>query len=184
MRTAKRTTPIVALAVMLPILSGCLWAPGLEAVRKEIERQMPSAHFEKEFAISLGPVSLGLTRMIVGLVPDAAEARPYLKHIRSVQVAVYNVDTNTRDVKLKIPSKLKSLLEEEDWELVVKTTEQDESTWVLYRVKDETVTDLYVVTFDGEELVMVVASGRLDRVLEKALNDHIDLSEDLGVDIH
>ena len=59
--------------------TGCLWAPELSQIQREIERQLPGSSFEKEVRLSLGPLSLGMARFVTRViprsyVPEAGEA--------------------------------------------------------------------------------------------------------------
>ena len=180
----KHATSVIGLALALSLLSGCLWAPELDRVRKDIEDQIPGAEFKKDFALSLGPVSLGFARLVTGFVPDAHEARGYLEEIRSVKVAIYEAKNIPADVSLRMPSKLQHLLEKNGWELAIKAKERDESVWILFRTKGDAIRDMYIVVLDEEELVLVRAGGRLDKLFEKAMNEHLDLKDDLGIHIN
>lgn len=178
-----KTKLVVLIPILMMMTSGCLWAPGLDGVRKEIQDQIPGSHFEREFAISLGPISLGLARTITKMVPDedANMASGYLKEIKNVKVAVYDAYDIPRDFELKTPWRLERLLEEEDWEMAVKVREDGESVWVLYREDSDTVRELFVVVLNDDELVLVKAEGRLDRLMEKVMEDHVDLPSELGL---
>ncbi len=180
---AKRIGTLVGLAFMLTNLTGCFWAPELDSVRKEIERQIPDAHFEKDFAISLGPISLGLVRTIIRFVPDedVHEVREYLGDLSKVQVAVYEANV-PRDAELKTPHKLESLLDE-GWEMAIKARNHGGSVWVMYRSDGDEIREVYVIALDPDELVLMKASGRLDRLLAKVMEEHGDLGE-LGIGGH
>ena len=180
---AKRIGTLVGTAFLLASLTGCFWAPELDRVRKDIERQIPDAHFEKDFAISLGPISLSLVRTLSRFVPedDVHEAREYLGDLSKVQVAVYEADV-PRGTELETPHKLESLLDE-GWEMAIKAREHGESIWVMYRSDDDEIRDVYVIVLDPDELVLVKASGRLDRLFAKVMEEHGDLGE-LGIGGH
>jgi hypothetical protein len=49
--------------------------------------------------------------------------------------------------------------------------ERDESVWVLYRVDDDSVREVFVVALDREELTMVKVKGRLERLIGRALTE-------------
>ncbi|UCG53043.1 MAG: DUF4252 domain-containing protein [Candidatus Latescibacterota bacterium] len=174
MRSGKIAT-IIGFAVLLTLVSGCLWAPELDRVRRDIERQIPGAEFKKEIALSLGPVTMGLARLIVKLAPDTEEAASYLRDVSRVKVAVYEAENVPYDVDLRIPRDLEKLLEKDDWELVVKTRDKGEAVWILCRVEGDRLKSLYVVALDNDELVLVQAHGNLDRLFEKAMRDHTDI---------
>jgi hypothetical protein len=174
-RTYKRLTiTAVVIAVLLGIAglsSGCLWAPHLADLRKEIQRQLPGVSFEKEVELTLGPVSLALARMVTRMVPDARDASGYLRDVSRIELAVYNAESMPSSFNLAMPDRLKKMQSDEGWEMAVKMREKDEVVWVLYRIEDEKIKELYVIVLDDEELVMVRAQGKLERLLARALRD-------------
>ena len=173
---SKRMMPVIAVVLGLTLLSGCLWAPELDRIRRDIENQIPGASFNKEVAFSLGPVTLGLAKLIVNFIPDTEEARPYLKYVRSVKVAIYEADNIPSDFSVKLPRGLKKLLDKGDWELAVKTKDDNATTWILYKSDGDSIKGLYVVVLDDDELVLVRASGDLDRLFQKAMRENMNLS--------
>ncbi|MEJ2722499.1 MAG: hypothetical protein P8181_15375, partial [bacterium] len=105
----SKATPIVGFALALTLFSGCLWAPDLDRVRRDIQRQLPGVSFHRDIALSFGPAVIGLARLLVKLVPDAEEARPYLSDVSRVTVAVYEAKNVPREFSLKTPEELKRL---------------------------------------------------------------------------
>jgi len=172
-RTSDKTRGLMIVAVVclvLPLVSGCVWAPELGRLAQAIEEQMPGAHFEKEFAISLGPITLGLARMASGMVhdDDVQVARSYLGDVRNVQVAVYKTHSVSSVTRVRMPKQLERL-QDKGWETAVRVREDDEVIWVMYRSDDESIRELYVVVLDDSELVMVKVRGNLERIAGKAL---------------
>ena len=94
-----------------------------------------------------------------------------------VQVAVYDTSDMPSMSNIKMPSRLKDL-EERGWETAVKVREENEAVWVMYRIDDDSIRDLYVVVLSDEELVLVKATGNLDRIMARAL---IDADHERGV---
>jgi len=173
-RYSMRTVVIaLLLALVVPTGSGCVWTPELARVKDDIERQLPDAHFEKEFSLSLGPIALGLARIVTRLVPDTGDARVYLKDVHRVQVAVYNTSTSTIG-NVRMPQRLRRMAED-GWETAIRARQDDGVVWVMYRADEESVRELYVVVLDDEELVIVKASGRLERLLARALMESDDI---------
>lgn len=161
---------VIAIALVMSATTGCAWTPELTRVKNDIERQIPDARFEKEFSISLGPVAMRFARLVCRFVPDAREARGYLKDVSRVQVAVYNMSSMPPVKHVHIPDQLKNMTNE-GWEVAVKVREDDHLVWVLYRADKNTIRDLYVVVLDSEELVLVKASGNLERLVARALSE-------------
>lgn len=174
-KTSTRKVKIIIVVVLLlgiaGLSSGCLWAPSLAAVRKEIQRQIPGANFEKEFEITLGPLSLAFARTIARMVPDAREASGYLADVSRIELAVYKTESMPRHLDLTMPERLQDMQEAEGWELAVKVRDDNEVVWVLYRLEQDRIKEFYIVVLDDEELVLVRAQGRLERLLARALKD-------------
>jgi hypothetical protein len=170
-RRALIPIAIVVLLAVAAATSGCLWAPDLAMVRKDIERQLPGASFEKEIELTLGPISLTFARLITRVVPDAREASGYLRDVSRIELAVYNAERVPPARDVKMPERLKEMTSGEDWEMAVKIRDNDELVWVFYRMEDEAVRELYVVSLDDDELVMVRAEGRLERLVARALRE-------------
>ena len=169
----RSPTPIVILLliVIAGAASGCLWAPDLAMVRKDIEHQLPGVRFDKEIELSLGPISLAFTRLLTRITPDAGDASGYLKDVSRIELAVYNTQDMPPASTVTMPDRLQKMTESEGWELAVKVRDDDELAWILYRLDDETVRELYVVVMSDEELVMVKAEGHLEHLVARALSD-------------
>ncbi len=170
----KQTILILSIVLIVTTSSGCLWAPELDGVRKDIESQLPGASFHREFALSVGPITLGLVRTIIRFVPDAAEAREYLKDVRSVKIAVYDARNLPADPDLRMPKKLGSLLEKEGWEIAAKVNQDSDNVWLLYRAEEDSIKDLYAVVLSDDELVLVRAHGNIDQLAVKVMRDHVN----------
>lgn len=168
---------LVVLAVIPLLLVGCFRARALERVAEEIAWQFPEAEFEREFSIALGSFSLGLVKLAASFTEESREARKYLTGIRRVQVAVYKVRHLPSVEDAELPSRLGELLEDDDWDMVVKTAERDERVWILFHEDGNTIRDVHITVLEEDELVLVRVSGRLDELLDKVLEDHGDLTQ-------
>jgi uncharacterized protein DUF4252 len=185
-----RRLRLLAIAGLTPLLlSGCLWAPELGQIQREIQSQLPGSQFENEVRLSLGPLSLGLARFVTrfipeNYVPEAGEAHEYLQEVRSVQVAMYRTRTLPSLETVRMPPRLKQIMQEQNWQLTVKNQKTNELTWVLTRVEGGVVRDLYVVLLDREQLVLVRVEGSMNELLAKAMRNRADeLPQMLGLDL-
>jgi hypothetical protein len=164
---------LITLAAMASVSAGCMWTPELSQVCRDIERQLPGASFDKEFAVSLGPISLGFARLLTGLVPEARQARGYLGDVSRIQVAVYDASHVSSIGEVRMPRRL-TRLTEEGWETAVRAREDDSVIWVMYRIEDDSIREMYVIVLDDTELVMVKARGHLERLAARALREAHD----------
>jgi hypothetical protein len=167
-----RHVRILTVAMLVALFSGCLWAPELDRLRKEIEVQLPGSHFKKEISVSLGPFALALIRTVVRIVPGTDEFKPLLQEVRSVKVALYEVKAPRPYGPLSMPRSLRRMLEE-DWQLAARFTEASEVVWLIYRTKGDTVSHVFIVVMDDKNLVLVRAEGRLDRLMQRAVRPHL-----------
>jgi len=158
-----------ATALALLAAPGCFWAPELAGVRRDIEAQLPDATFDKNIELSLGPLTMKFARLVTGLIPDAREARGYLKDVNRVEIAVYEAHLK-EPAPLRTPERLRSLLDD-GWELAVRVRETDEAVWLLYRADEESIREVFIVVLNTDELVLVRARGRLERLVAHALRE-------------
>ena len=165
---------VLALAVPL-LLGGCFRARQLEAIAADIAFQHPEARFDREFSVSLGAFSLGLVKFGAGFVEEGREARKYMTGISKVQVAVYKVSRLSSLEDLEMPEVLSDLLDD-DWEVVVKSNQDDERVWILYREDDDVIRDINMTVLDDEELVLLHVSGELNALLEAVVRDHGEIT--------
>ncbi len=158
------------LIAALPFASGCVWTPSLNHIKDDIARQIPGATFDKEMSIAIGPGAIALARGVASFIPPAQEARAWLKDVSRVEIAVYDVQREGPAGRIETPPRIRAMVDE-GWELAARVRERDESTWVLYRIDDDSVRELFVLSLDDHELVMVKVKGRLERVLARALSE-------------
>jgi hypothetical protein len=161
----------VVIATVALLMTGCMRSRQLEGLCDEIADQCPGAHFSKELSLSLGPISLGLVRFATGFSDKTREARQYLSGISKIELAVYKVDSRLQRNRLKLPKQLHELLEEDGWEIVVKSSEKNEAAWILFREDDGVIRDMHITALDNHELVMIRVSGRLNELFDKAMED-------------
>ncbi|MFH1756117.1 MAG: DUF4252 domain-containing protein [Candidatus Latescibacterota bacterium] len=167
----KRYVQIAAILVMAMLLcSGCLWAPGLERLKNEITAQLPGARFDKEVALTLGPMSLMLARAAVRFVPEAQEARDYLSEVRRVELAVYQTEYLPPLDDLQFPKHLSNLLND-DWEIAARVRDHNEVVWVLYHDNGQKIDCMCAVILDEENLVLVKVQGNLGKLVLKGLRE-------------
>jgi hypothetical protein len=141
-------------------------------LKDEITAQLPGAQFDKEVALTLGPMSLLLARIATQFVPDpeAREAREYLSEIRRIELAVYKTESLPSLDELQFPMQLDKLLHE-DWEIAAKVREEDQIVWVLYHESGKKIDCLCAVVLDEENLVLAKVRGNLGKIFLKGLRE-------------
>lgn len=161
---------VATIAAALPFAGGCIWTPELSQVKQDIARQIPDATFDHQVSLAIGPGGMALARAVVSMVPQAGDARGWLKDVSRVEVAVYEVHLDDPGRRIATPSRIEDMLDD-GWEMAARVREEDESVWLLYRLDGESVRELFVVALDKDELVLVRVKGRLERLIARALSD-------------
>lgn len=162
-------TIVAATVAALPFAGGCMWTPELARVKQDIASQLPGVTFDHNVSLAIGPGGMALIRAVTGFVPRAEDARGWLKDVSRVELAVYHVDAGESTPRIETPSRIEKMVED-GWEMAVRARDGDESVWVLYKLDDDSVREVFVVSLDKEELVIVKVKGRLERLIARALD--------------
>ena len=178
----KSRLGVITLAVGLSVLlSGCLWVPEFSGIVVEIQKQVPEARFKKSIQLNLGPASLGFARAVLGLASDhdrdVLEAKSYLEEVRSLKLAIYEQTKLHSEKKIKLPTYLEKLIERNKWQTVVKAQEDKELVIALYKLHRRSITEMFVLALNTDELVLVQVEGRLDKLFEKVMEEHVDVGD-------
>lgn len=171
---------LLAIVIVLP-LTGCLFSKEIADTRRDIEKAYPDLHLEKQIVVNLGPLSLKTLGWMAAFVPDPEVdvARRYLRDIRRVKVGVYRSEHPDALAKLDVGQ----FGFEKEWEVAVRTRQEGEHVWVLYKDDPKTVRDLYVVVLSEEELVVARLRGNLNRLLARVMEDHVELNDWFGANL-
>jgi hypothetical protein len=89
-----------------------------------------------------------------------------LEGVRRVEIGVYEVKGFEDGRQSASPLDLTKL---EGWVPIVRVRESGEDVMVLFKEKDDVVRELLVVVAESDEWVLVRIRGKLDRVLEQAI---------------
>ena len=152
-------------------LGGCVEPSMVAETRWEIENGLPGASFEREHAFRLGRVSMSMVKPIaLWALKDSEEEQQMIRSIRRVDLAVYEVLSFPAVVEAKQLRGLEEKLGRKGWVPMVRTKEDNEITWVFSREnRAGEIKDLFVVSVDGSEVVMVRVGGRLDKVMAELI---------------
>jgi hypothetical protein len=138
-------------------------------MRDDMARSVPRAEIGRGRSFSFGPVTLALARAFAG--KDAAAEGVDLRDVRGVRVGTYPVRGSFDPGSVRTPAAIRRL-EDRGWTVAVRTRDEESVTWILYRARDERITDLLTASLETEELALVHVSGNLERVLRGVLARH------------
>jgi hypothetical protein len=162
------------------LLSGCIYSREINNTRREIERQAPSAEFHRVITVNLGPFGVRLARWITARVDredeDLQRVSRYLRDVRRIKVGVFR-NRGAHGAQLgDIPSLRR--FQRRGWEVAVAARDDDEQLWLMYREKRGSISDIYAIVQEDDELVIARIQGHLTDLLESAIQDH-DVFRDL-----
>jgi hypothetical protein len=89
-----------------------------------------------------------------------------LEGVRRVEIGVYEVKGLKKGQEAPSPLDMTKL---EGWEPIVRVHEPGEDVMVLFKEKDDVVRALLIVVAESDEWVLVRIRGKLDQVLEQAI---------------
>jgi hypothetical protein len=159
------------------LLSGCGGAPSVEEVRWEIQHRFPEARFEREDHVHLGRFSMAFVHGIVRLAArneKDEEGTRIVSAIHSVDVATYKVHGLPDFARLTGDTSFERQLARAGWSTMIRTREGNgDRTWVFTHAGSQgSLSNLFVVTLEKDELTLVRVDGRLDQAIAAALAEH------------
>ena len=170
---SRRLAPAALAALVLAsgALSGCT-SFELARTRNDLAREVPEARLGPGYSLSFGGVSLGLARFFTRFGDEAATSAA-LAHVRRVSVGFYPVEGHLDAGRVRMPRRLRDLVERGGWEHLATFRDGTEAGWIVYRERDDDVTDLFAVIFQEDELLMARLRGNLSDVVRAVLQDRL-----------
>ena len=164
--------PIMALFASSLLIPGCVFvsADFLET-RNLITKELGKIDVDTEFQLRLGPGLLSCAKLAVNNSKVDCDEVSYLKDIKNIQIGIYKLRNADKEKVMVIPEKIDRRLARKGYEPIVKCKEPDETVWVLTRMKGKKIKALYIIALDRQELILVEIHGRLDRIIERAIQE-------------
>ena len=157
---------LAPLAAVLVVLAGCASSREMSRGRAAFEQTYPDARLRREVYVGAGPITMGLARWAMGFADDstARAMRGALRHVRRVRVQVFEADhagPARRTPALRLGR---------GWTPVARIRDDSTRVGVWVQERRGRLRSVYVSAFDGEQLVLVHADGRLDAFLARLLD--------------
>jgi hypothetical protein len=154
------------------VLSGCLFSRELTQMKRQIERDVPEAEFDRDLVLNIGPAGLRLIGWTAGLSSDedAEEVRRYISYVDRVRIGVFETRRLPEDWMGRVT--VIDDLQNSGWLLAVRRESKNELLGVLYRERVGRIRDIYAVHLDPDELILARISGDLQGLLDYAVADN------------
>jgi hypothetical protein len=150
-------------------LTGCFTDPDIDEVVDAVSWELEPARLDTEVELRFGGGTLGLARMLCGFVDDCEEYQDIIAGIDEVHLGVYNVEGSSYDSRLRLSDELREDLEYDGWQVVMTSYDEDESVFVMAQVDEDNLNGMYVVAYEGDELVVIRLEGELEESLHAAV---------------
>lgn len=164
--------PILLVALLLPLLSGCFYSREISRTQRAIERANPGVDFDRRFVFSMGRGSIGVLSEMSSFSRerDVRLVSDYLRNLKSVRVGMYELEGNLdRPLVLDIPQR-----RHESWQTLARVRDDSTNVSVLYRERFGEVRDLFVVALNNPDLVIVRLTGNFTELVSRAIQDFSD----------
>ncbi|MEJ2580053.1 MAG: DUF4252 domain-containing protein [Acidobacteriota bacterium] len=166
------TAVIIVLAAAI-ILDGTAFAggraPSAAQIRRAVEMSSEGCQLKVEESIRLGRFKMWAARQIVavsGVVEP--EVREILRTVRKLEVVTYR---SKGESECRLPAALPDVLASAGWSRVMTEGSEGEETLVYQHASDSGRLDgLLVAEMSGNELEIVKVHGKIDRLMEMAVD--------------
>jgi hypothetical protein len=160
MRNLKWTTVILALLAS----TACIFR-GPEDLRRDLQASA-GVELDKEMGVTVGRFGIAVARVFT-----KQEEVP-LKGVRKVEVGVYEVVGTRKGVDERRPL---AVAEMPGYQPVVRVHEGNEDVFVMLKMDEqERIRRMLVIVAENDEWVLVRIRGKLDRIVERAMEMAFD----------
>lgn len=164
-----RRFALLPLLVLIVGLSACASTAHLNDVHHAVARANPDVRLRRTAHVSVGPLTVGLARMLLRATDDAEtrEAAALLRRVRTARVWIYDVDRRGSDA----PLRLASMPPRRGWSTLLRVSDREDDGAVLIQTRERRghVTGMLLTILDDDGLVLIDLGGALDRLVDEAM---------------
>lgn len=171
----KKIVMVIALCLVclgIAIGASCLTSHEFTDVATAVRTHIYPAQLKTKFKLRVGPMMVLAANMVMKKVTENQEVSEYLQEIRKVQVGVYEVKQSHTLSQIATPPETETHLTELGWEPFVRVRQEKEQVSLFYKQINEESASIYVIVLKKDDLVIVEVQGRLDSLIEKAIQKH------------
>lgn len=173
-------------AIMLPAMlvygvTGYFRLSSESAALRDSVRDALPASCNTTVALNVGPMTLGLARLGLGMIPDLPpEARKAMRTVNGVEAGVYHLNGWLEPAnRARIASQAKKAMQRKGWAQIVSVVKGDDMVQVFMPEKKVSERNLRfsVLVVHEQELVIASVRGNIEPVLE-IISKHMELPKD------
>lgn len=171
----KKTIYFLVLAVLSVNFTGCIGVNGnFKRVRNHVLDNLNES-YHKNIEFSVGPTGMAMASTFVSFADDdeAEIAAEMTRNVNRVQIGIYeNRNGFDESCDFSMAKEISNIMEDEDWEYIVRTVSDDEMALVFIKSNQEIIHHMFVVALSNEQLVLAEIRGNLDKIAEIAIREH------------
>ena len=141
-------------------------------VRDLIEKENYPADLKTGIKLSLDSAWLSPIKSVVHIIDTEDKIDSYFDEVSKIQVGIYKIKNTNRSSSLKIPQDVKKTLHNSGWENFISFREKNKTVECYYKSRNEEIFSIYVILLNGENLIISEIDGRLDQIIEKAIEEY------------
>jgi len=163
---------VMGILLVALLSTGCIGVDrGFKSIRDYV-LDTSNNQFEKEFEFSFGSVSITMAELVMNFTDIDEPIDEILSEIHNLQVGIYN---NNSDIKIEPSFEeakfLTNKMKKAGWDCIVRSVDRNEMTAIFIKAHDDELNQLYVISVNNEEVVLVEILGNLHKVIEIAIRE-------------
>lgn len=180
------TRPFAACTLGLALFTtaGCLWAPGLAPLYRDLGPAHTGGAKDSHFEIRLGRLSMALAHALTAEEGDEGdELAAILSHVHGVEVSVTEFEPGAATVDgPRFQRDVERLAKRYGWNVGATLMDEGSSAVVLYQGRRGTIQNVYLAVREADSLVLARFRGQLDRHFFEVLARQSDGVKALATD--
>jgi len=141
-------------------------------VRDLIEKENYPADLKTRIKLSLDSAWLYPIKSVVHIIDTEDKIDSYFDEVNKIQIGVYKIKNTNRSLRLKIPQDVKKTLHNSGWENFISIREKNKTVECYYKSRNEEIFSIYFIFLNGKNLIISEINGRLDQIIEKAIQEY------------
>jgi hypothetical protein len=170
MKKLLKISPLIL--ILIVTLSGCI---GVNRNFKEISSKLIrnfGNDYHRDIEVAVGPYMINFASWVVNFSEEDEIIDDLLRQVSNVQVGVYTMTNDRKKQKKSVMEKINAEMQLRGWRYIVRSYRDDELTGVYVSNDPEMMfKKMFIITHDSEQLVLVEVEGKLDRLIQLAIQD-------------
>jgi Domain of unknown function (DUF4252) len=169
MKTKFYLLPIFLLPILL---NGCFGINEEFSSIRDVIIMSFGNDYKSEYQFSVGSVGITVSSWIVDVSQDDELASDLLDDVSSVQVGVYKKLKNTVSPDFQILIDIEPDMLAAGWKSIIRSSKDDKLSAVYVRKNSTEILDrLFIINYDGDELVLVEVEGDLKEAVSTVIRE-------------